>query len=146
MTPDQLFGIVGTIPLPGWLLLLFLPRWRYTMPVVRGCCVVVLAAFYSYLIVAHFGDGKGGFGSLRDVALLFENRWALLAGWVHYLAFDLFVGAWMTEDAQKRGISHWFVVPCLPLTLMFGPMGLLLYLGLRVAILRLHPAATAASA
>ena len=146
MTPDQLFGIVGKIPLPGWLLLLFLPRWRYTMPVVRGFCVVALAAFYSYLIVAHFGDGKGGFGSLRDVALLFENRWALLAGWVHYLAFDLFVGAWMTEDAQKRGISHWFVVPCLPLTLMFGPMGLLLYLGLRVAILRLRPAATAASA
>ena len=144
MTPDQLFSIASNIPLPGWLLLLLVPRWKYTMPVVRGVCVVLLAAFYTYLIVAHFGDGEGGFGSLAQVAKLFENRWALLAGWVHYLAFDLFVGAWMTEDAQRRGLSHWFVVPCLPLTLMFGPCGLLLYLLLRLLASRsTRPAAPA---
>lgn len=139
MTPDRVFEIAGYIPLPGWLLLLVLPRWRYTMPFVRGACVVLLALLYTSLLVTHFRDGEGGFGSLAQVAKLFENHWALLAGWVHYLAFDLFIGAWMTEDAQRRALSHWFVVPCLPLTLMFGPCGLLLYLALRTVMARLAP-------
>ena len=131
MTPDQLFSIANSIPLPGWLLLLVVPRWRHTLPIVRGLIVVVLAAFYAYLVTVHFGEGKGDFSSLEGVALLFQNKWILLGGWVHYLSFDLFIGAWMTEDAQRRGMSHWLVVPCLPLTLMLGPMGLLLYLSLR---------------
>ena len=137
MTPDQLFDIAGMIAWPGWLLLLLLPRWKYTLPVTRYLCVVLLALLYSYLIATHFGEGEGGFGSLTQVAKLFENRWTLLAGWVHYLAFDLFIGAWMTEDAQRRGLSHWFVVPCLVLTLMFGPCGLLLYLVLRTVMAQL---------
>lgn len=59
--------------------------------------------------------------------------WLLLAGWVHYLAFDLFIGSWEVRDAQRHGLSHLLVVPCLALTFLFGPVGLLLYLGLRGA-------------
>ena len=75
----------------------------------------------------------GGFGSLAELARLFENPYLLLAGWVHFLAFDLFVGAWEVRDARRVGIAHLLVVPCLVLTFMAGPVGLLLYLGLRVA-------------
>jgi hypothetical protein len=60
----------------------------------------------------------------------------LLAGWIHYLAFDLFVGSWEVRDAQRVGIHHLFVVPCLVLTVLFGPIGLLLYLLLRAALRR----------
>jgi hypothetical protein len=70
------------------------------------------------------------------VAALFENHWLLLAGWVHYLAFDLFIGSWEVRDAAKNGIAHWMVIPCLVLTFLFGPIGLLLYFLLRVARVR----------
>jgi hypothetical protein len=63
--------------------------------------------------------------------MLFQNKWLLLAGWIHYLAFDLFIGSWQVRDAAKQGISHWLVIPCLALTFMFGPIGLLLYFLLR---------------
>jgi hypothetical protein len=88
------------------------------------------------LIVSHWGETPGGFGSLSAVAMLFSNHWLLLAGWVHYLAFDLFVGSWEVRDSQRLGISHWLVIPCLILTFLFGPVGLLVYFVLRLAMRR----------
>ena len=81
-------------------------------------------------------------GSTRaDVAALFRNPWALLAGWAHYLAFDLFIGGWQVRDAQRRRIPHPFVVPALVLTFLFGPAGLLLYLAIRRRFTDMHPLA-----
>ena len=102
-----------------------------------GVDSALLGGVYLVLIVRSFGDGGGGgFGSLAEVRTLFENPWALLAGWIHYLAFDLFIGAWEVRDAQRNGLHHLLVVPCLVLTFMLGPVGLLLYLVLRGAITR----------
>jgi hypothetical protein len=71
------------------------------------------------------------FGSLEGVMLFMSTPHGVLVGWVHYLVFDLFVGAWEARDARRRGIHHALLVPCLLLTLMLGPIGLLLYLVLR---------------
>ena len=68
-----------------------------------------------------------------EVMRLFTNQWVVLAGWIHYLAFDLFVGGWEVRDSQARGISHWFVIPCLILTFLLGPIGFLLYHIVRLA-------------
>jgi hypothetical protein len=95
-----------------------------------------LALLYLWLVATTFGRTPGGFGSLADVSLIFQNPWVLLAGWIHYLAFDLFVGSWEVRDAQRVGIRHLFVVPCLVLTFLFGPIGLLLYFILRAALRR----------
>jgi hypothetical protein len=76
----------------------------------------------------------GGFGSLQEVTILFSDPNLLLAGWIHYLAFDLFVGAWEVRDAQRQGIHHLLVIPCLLATLMAGPAGLALYWLLRVLV------------
>ncbi len=73
----------------------------------------------------------GGFGSLEAVGILFANPYVMTAGWIHYLAFDLFVGAWELNDSQKQGIPHWFVIPCLLITFILGPAGLALYLIIR---------------
>ena len=73
----------------------------------------------------------GGFGTLASVKTLFGVDGLLLAGWIHYLAFDLFVGGWIVRDSQDHEISHVLVVPCLFFTLMTGPFGLLIYLGVR---------------
>jgi hypothetical protein len=135
MTPELLFTIATRAALPGWLLLVFLPRWRWSARLVSSVLIpALLGGLYLVLIVRSFGSGDGGFGSLAEVAALFENPWALLAGWVHYLAFDLFIGAWEVRDAQRIGLHHLLVVPCLALTLMLGPVGLLLYLVLRAAV------------
>ncbi|HEX8504766.1 MAG TPA: ABA4-like family protein [Hymenobacter sp.] len=120
---------------PRWALLVLAPRRRLTRAVVlSGTLPLLLAATYVMLIgyqtVAHPAPG-GGFGSLGEVAALFREPWALLAGWVHYLCFDLAVGAWETRDAHRRGVPHWALVPCLAATFLLGPLGLLLYSGVR---------------
>ena len=95
---------------------------------------LLLAALYVALLL-HGGRVKGaGFGSLAQVARLFASQDFLLAGWIHYLAFDLFIGAWQSRDALRLGLSRWIVAPCLLLTFLFGPVGLALYLLLRLAL------------
>lgn len=137
MTPEKLFSICSTLVLPGWLLLVVAPRWKWTARLI--CAVLLplmLALVYLFLVVTHFGTSEGGFGSLAQVAQLFQNPNNLLAGWIHYLAFDLFVGSWEVRDAQRVGLHHLLVVPCLILTFLFGPVGLLLYFALRFGIKR----------
>ncbi len=136
MTAEQLFSICNELALLGWLFLILAgaTRARRLVSLVSGVMVpLMLAVLYAVLIAAHWGESKGGFGTLAAVAALFSNHWLLLAGWIHYLAFDLFTGAWEVRDSQAHGISHWLVIPCLLLTFLFGPAGLLLYFAVRAA-------------
>ena len=137
MSPETIFSICTKLVLPGWLLLIFAPRWKWTAHFIAACVLpLALAVVYLFLVATHFGQSEGGFGSLAEVSLLFRNPHNLLAGWIHYLAFDLFIGAWEVRDARASGIHHLLVVPCLVLTFMFGPVGLLLYFLLRFAVKR----------
>ena len=129
---DTLFSVANPLVIPGWLLLMFVPRWRWTLPAVRWVIVPLLAIGYTALILARFGSNEGGFGSLAEVQLLFADPYTLVAGWVHYLAFDLFIGSWIAEDAVASNVPAWLRIGVLPLTFMFGPIGLLLYLAGRI--------------
>jgi hypothetical protein len=132
MSPNQMFSVVNLVAVCAWVLLALFPRRPWATHVVAGGAVPVLfAAAYIVIVVLTFGDAAGGFSSLPEVAMLFSNPWLLLAGWIHYLAFDLLVGAWEVRDSQQRAIPHLLVVPCLALTFMFGPAGWLLYMALR---------------
>jgi len=134
MTPERLFSLCNSFALLGWLILVFAGRKRWAAGLATSVIIpLMIAVLYAGLIAAHWGETKGGFGTLDGVAALFSNHWLLLAGWIHYLAFDLFVGSWEVRDAQALGISHLIVIPCLALTFMFGPAGLLLYFIIRVA-------------
>jgi len=131
MTPEQVFSIVNLMALLSWVALIALPRQRAVPKVVTGLVVpAILAAIYATLILVNWG-GPGSFSTLAGVAQFFANPWLLLAGWVHYLAFDLLVGSWEAQDARDRGVPHLLLVPCLFLTFMFGPLGWLLYQGIR---------------
>jgi hypothetical protein len=128
MTPDQIFSIVNAMAVVAWILLIALPRPRWVAGTAAAFVVpAFFAVAYIVIVVTQFGRSPGGFSSLTGVAQLFSNRWLLLAGWIHYLAFDLFVGSWEVRDARDRGIPHLAVVPCLALTFLFGPAGWLLY-------------------
>ena len=132
MTAELLFSITNTIAVLCWILLAVLPGRRWVTDIVTGKAAPALfAVIYIGIIVAMFGRGEGSFGSLAGVATLFSNPWLLLAGWLHYLAFDLLIGTWEARDARERGVPHLLLVPCLFLTLMFGPAGWLLYMIVR---------------
>ncbi len=122
--------------MPCWLLLLFVPGWRWTQRLATFAAPILLAIAYLVLLLSARPPAGAGFNSLAQVALLFSVRRALLAGWLHYLAFDLFTGAWEARDAVRLGISHWLVMPCLLLTFLFGPVGLACYLLLRLGMRR----------
>jgi Domain of unknown function (DUF4281) len=135
MEIDSLFRVCNLGILPFWALLALAPRARVTAHLVHQPVVpVLLGVVYGALIFSGSpAPPEGNMGTLAGVSVLFSVPRILTAGWIHYLVFDLFVGAWEARDAARRGISHWLVVPCLALTLMLGPLGLLAYLGLRFA-------------
>ena len=147
MTAEQVFSIANLLAVAGWLVLIVAGRVRWVPSLVTGAIVPLLfALFYTFLIAAHWGERTGGFGTLAQVHALFTNDWLLLAGWVHYLAFDLFIGSWQVRDAQQHKIPHLLLIPGLILTFMFGPIGLLLYCiirMLRIRTLRLDAAGPA---
>ncbi len=138
MSDAQLFQIANTVALVSWLVLVVLPK--RAAPILRIVIPVAMAVLYIWALSTAPRNPEAGFGSLAQVKSLFTQDRAILAGWVHYLAFDLFIGCWMVLDAAERGIRHLLVVPCCFLTFMFGPAGLLLYFILRTATSRMSPA------
>ncbi|MBC7942674.1 MAG: DUF4281 domain-containing protein [Chitinophagaceae bacterium] len=132
-----LFSVANQAALLGWLVLAaapLLPRWRDRLWWLAGIGLpLLLSAAYLVLVASVWGAVEGGFGSLSAVRVLFQNDSMLLAGWLHYLAFDLFVGGWIVRSAREAGIPHLAVLPLLPATLMFGPVGFLLFCALRAA-------------
>lgn len=135
--PATVFLVCNTGVIPFWVLLAAAPGWVWTGRLVHSLAVpAALGTVYAAaLLLADAPDGAG-FGSLDGVMRFFDAPWAALAGWVHYLVFDLFVGAWEVRDARRLGIPHAAVLPCLLFTLMLGPIGLGLYLALRLALRR----------
>ncbi|HWI18891.1 MAG TPA: ABA4-like family protein [Vicinamibacterales bacterium] len=133
MTLEQTFSLASSLAAVSWLFLLLLPKRPIAVHFAGLFVPMVLSAMYLYFIATHMRGAEGGFGSLDDVALLFQTREMLLAGWIHYLAFDLFIGAWEVRDSQQHGIPHLVVIPCLIMTFMLGPIGLLFYIAIRSA-------------
>lgn len=137
MTADQIFSIANLCAVLSWILLALLPNRRWVTEVVTGKAVPALFALaYTVILVTVFPRAAGNFSTLAGVAALFENRWVLLAGWLHYLAFDLLIGTWEARDSLDRGLPRWVLVPCLFVTFMFGPAGWLLYMIVRTAASR----------
>ncbi len=137
-TPEQFFGWGGQAAMLGWLILIFLPRrWPQLLWLPRFIIPFGLSLLYSGLAMAHIATVEGGgFGSLAEVKVLLSNDWALLAGWVHYLAFDLFIGGWIAVKADEVGINRVIQAPILLATFMAGPLGLALFLAMRIAYVR----------
>jgi hypothetical protein len=130
MTPDGVFQAANLFAMLGWLSLAAGVIWRRPMwrdTVAGRIFPLALSGAYLLLIVFFFGRAEGGFGSLEGVQKLFAAPWVVVAGWLHYLVFDLFVGAWIAKQAASDGLPRWPLVIFLPLTLMFGPIGFLAY-------------------
>jgi hypothetical protein len=133
MPLETLFKAANYAIIPFWLLLIIAPRWSWTQRLVHGPVVLLLLTpIYAYMLFGYGQVPEGmEFRSLYGVMVGFSVPHIVVAGWIHYLIFDLFVGAWITRDSQRRGVSHFLVIPCVIATLMIGPVGLLFYVLVR---------------
>lgn len=140
MTPDSVFPIANMAALAGWLVLIAAPLAPRAAQAISALLIpLLLALAYSALVMVHWSGAAGGFDTLANVMLLFTTPAIALAGWLHYLAFDLFVGAWITRTARAEAINHLIILPCLALTFLFGPAGFLAFTALRgIRALRLR--------
>lgn len=130
MTPADIFSIANPTAMIMWILMIFLPKWKVTRFLIDYKVIpILLSMVYAfYIFQAIVIGGMMDFGSLASVMALFTEENAVLAGWVHYLAFDLLVGMWILDLNKKLGIHHLLIAPCLFGAFMFGPIGFLLFI------------------
>jgi hypothetical protein len=141
MTPGLLFSIANAVALAGWAVLVAGVVFKNAVlrDVIAGRIIpLILALSYTVLIIIHWPSAEGGFGSLDDVAKLFANPWLLLAGWVHYLAFDLAIGSIIARRTADESLPRLILVAILPLTFLFGPIGFLVFESVRLIAQRLR--------
>lgn len=132
ITPSTMYVALNLGILPFWALLLFLPHAKITEVLVHSVALpLILGVTYMWLLGTALSlpaPEGAGFASLDGLSKLFTVEMALVAGWAHYIVFDMFVGAWEARDAQRVGLHHIILAPCLLLTLAVGPIGLMLYI------------------
>jgi len=134
MNLELVFSLASLMAMVGWLTLLLSPLMPQWSDRIAGLIIPLLLSLgYVILVVFFSPDSDGGFGSLADVMKLFSQREAVLSGWLHFLAFDLLIGAWICRTARREGLNFWPVIPCLLLTFLFGPAGYLAFSLVRIS-------------
>ena len=133
MTPADVFSIVNPSAMLMWIFMIFLPKWKGTRFLIDYKVIPILLSivYVIYIVKALISGGMMDFGSLASVKELFTVDNAVLAGWVHYLAFDLLVGMWILDQNKELKINHLLIIPCLLGCFMFGPVGFLLFFIIR---------------
>lgn len=135
---EAIFGVANLYAMLCWAVLAFAPKREQLIVPLFYAGVGLLAVSYAVLIVGLLGGlidgGSGSSGKVPDlmtlagVQALFDMQGGATIGWIHYLAFDLFVGIWAARNADSRGINRVVQLPILFFILMAGPLGLTLYL------------------
>ena len=124
---ELMYSLAGLLAMSGWVTLIFsplIPNWSDRI----ASLIVPIVLSIGYVGLAFLpNDSGGGFGSFSEVTQLFSNPAALMAGWVHFLAFDLLIGAWICRVSRREKIRFLLILPTLPVTFMFGPAGFLAF-------------------
>jgi hypothetical protein len=135
ISPSTMYLALNLGVTPFWALLIFMPRAQITDTLVHSVMMpLILGVTYAWLLATALSlpaPEGAGFSSLEGLMKLFTVEMALVAAWSHYIVFDLFVGAWEARDAQRVGMNHLLLAPCLLLTFLVGPIGLLAYIMIR---------------
>jgi hypothetical protein len=132
---ETIFQLSNLLVMPFWLLMVFLPYWGWSKRILASPWVAGPAALlYALLVIPALISLLPQLANpqLGDIAALLGTPQGATIAWVHFLASDLFVGRWAYLDSRQRGITAWLASPILFLILMVGPLGLLLYLTVRL--------------
>ena len=139
---ETVFSLSSLLVMPFWLAMILAPRWGVTRRVIESPFIVLAPALlYAVLVLPRLGELLPALASptLVGVAELLGTPEGASIAWVHFLAFDLFVGRWVYLDSRERDVSAWLMAPVLLLTLLFGPLGFALYLLVRSVVRRRAP-------
>lgn len=138
MIEDTLLRVATATVLLPWTLLIVAPRWRWTDRIAQSFvpALILVPIYVACIFFDPHGPAAPSFFTVDGIQSIFAARRTAVGCWVHYLVFDLFVGAWIVRDARRLAVRHALVVPCLLLTLWFGPVGYAAYLALRAALRR----------
>lgn len=139
MPAGELFALANISVFPAWLLLMVAPGWRWTRVIAAYITPAILGVAWGMLMAGRFAPHGGGFGSLDQLRDMTHDEYILVAVWLHNLILDVFLGAWEVRDAQRLGVPHGYVIPCLIVTFLAGPVGLLAYFAVRVLVVRRFP-------
>lgn len=132
MSSSLVFQIVNTIVLPAWLILIFFPTKSWRNPIIYAFALL-MAALYAFYVATGLGSFDfEAFSTIEGIKAIFATDEAVLTGWIHYLVFDLLIGNWILNQSQKHGIKHALIIPCLLLCFMFGPVGYLLFIFIKL--------------
>ena len=132
----QVFSASFLLVAPFWALLIFLPGWRWTARIARSPWLAAPAALlYTGLVLPQFFSVLAAVAQpdLAGIMALLGTPTGATIAWVHFLAFDLFVGRWVYLDSRERGLSPWLISPVLLFTLLLAPLGFVLYLVIRIS-------------
>lgn len=128
MQADTIFQIANALAFFSWIYLAIFPFRPVTSKLLPGVVVTLLCIAYAYILSGSMSPADfSKFSTLQGIISLLSVPGAALAGWIHYLAFDLMTGLFIANNANRHGIPHAPLVPCLLLTFMIGPVGLLLF-------------------
>ena len=139
MNMETIFQLSNLLVMPFWFLMILLPHWQWTKRIMGSLWTVVPAALlYAVFVIPNMVGLLGDLANptLGGISALLGTPQGATIGWVHFLAFDLFVGRWAYLDSRNHNFTAWLVSPILFFVLMFGPLGLLLYLAVRALLLR----------
>ena len=139
---DTAFVVANIVAVLTWAGLIVLPRWPALLTAILYLGIGLLCLGYSALFLGlNLGliDPVRADGapmpateySVDGLIDLFASRGVMTVGWIHYLAFDLFVGLWIARDADAKNFSRWVQAPILLATFLAGPLGLLVWLAVR---------------
>lgn len=129
-----LFQLVFLVAAPFWFLMIVLPTWKWTRPIVSSPLIALPAAsIYVILLIPQVVTATTAVANptLSSVMDLLTTPEGAALAWAHFIAFDLFVGAWQYRDGRDRGVHPLIMAPVLVLTILLAPLGFAVYLGIR---------------
>ncbi|MDA8820226.1 ABA4-like family protein [Schleiferiaceae bacterium] len=137
MTADRIFILASSIAFISWSLLFIYPYSTRIRQILYGGVVTCFSLLYTGLFISYFDpESFQSFSTLSGLISLFSNKEAVLLGWIHYLAFDLLAGLYISKDAEKNKLGPWIIRPMFFFTFMTGPLGFLLYTIIRTVKVR----------
>ena len=125
--------------LPFWFILLFFPQSNmckiFTTSIFPIFIFSLIYLYLIYLIFRYDYDFLNNFRlylGMKELSNLFSDNSFLILFWIHFLAINLFCGAWIVNDYQKYNISKILMFFPILITYFIGPLGIFVYWIIRI--------------
>ena len=109
---------------------------RSIFPFMIFSFVYVYLLYYFFISDFNFQNNFTLYLSLENLSDLFSENGFLIMFWCHFLAVNLFCGAWIVSDSIKLSISKFLTFIPLLVTYLIGPLGLFIYWLIRIFFAR----------